>query len=82
MSNHIHLIASANQGFNLSDIMRDFKKFTSKNIYKSIEQNDLESRRNYLLSLFKFAGETAAANTNIKFWKDHFHPVSLDHADV
>ena len=29
MSNHVHLIVSAEQG-NLSDVLRDFKKFTSK----------------------------------------------------
>jgi len=30
MSNHLHLLASAADGFNLSAILRDFKKFTSK----------------------------------------------------
>lgn len=31
MSNHIHLMAAAKEN-NLSDILRDFKKFTSKQI--------------------------------------------------
>jgi len=30
MSNHIHLLCKATNGFLLSDVMRDFKKFTSK----------------------------------------------------
>ena len=30
MGNHLHLIASASEGNSLSDILRDFKKFTSK----------------------------------------------------
>ncbi len=30
MSNHVHLICSAKEEMNLSDILRDFKKFTSK----------------------------------------------------
>ena len=30
MTNHVHLIASANQTYNLSDILRDLKKYTSK----------------------------------------------------
>lgn len=32
MSNHLHLIATNQEGFHLSDILRDFKKFTSKQI--------------------------------------------------
>ena len=30
MSNHLHLIVQAKEGYNLSDILRDFKKFTAK----------------------------------------------------
>ena len=37
MSNHVHLIASA-KNENLSDILRDFKKFTSKQIIAAIEK--------------------------------------------
>ena len=37
MPNHIHLIASAKEGFLLSDILRDFKKHTSKAIVAAIE---------------------------------------------
>ena len=44
MSNHVHLIARAKEGFRLSDILRDFKKFTSKKIIKEIEEQG-ESRR-------------------------------------
>ena len=36
MSNHLHLLASAAEGYNLSDILRDFKKFTSKTIIDKI----------------------------------------------
>lgn len=34
MTNHLHMIVSAQEGFNLSAIMRDFKKFTSKEIIR------------------------------------------------
>jgi REP element-mobilizing transposase RayT len=37
MSNHVHLIASA-RNENLSDILRDFKKFTSKQIIASLRK--------------------------------------------
>ena len=44
MPNHLHLIISAVRN-NWSDIIRDFKKFTSAKILKTIEENSKESRR-------------------------------------
>lgn len=43
MSNHIHMIVQSNEG-KLSDLIRDFKKFTSKTILEKI-QSEPESRR-------------------------------------
>ena len=36
MTNHIHLIIRAKEGYNLSDILRDFKKFTASKILEKI----------------------------------------------
>jgi putative transposase len=47
MSNHIHLIASAREGFALSDIIRDFKKFTAKRFLEEINK-PTESRNDCL----------------------------------
>jgi len=44
MSNHIHLIAGARND-NLSDILRDFNKFTGRQLIKAIQTNEQESRR-------------------------------------
>src|SRR5271166_6491223 len=44
MTNHIHLIISSAKE-DLSDIIRDFKKFTSTKLVEAIEQNRSESRR-------------------------------------
>lgn len=38
MSNHLHLVCQAKEGFGLSGIIRDFKKFTSKAIIKLIHE--------------------------------------------
>lgn len=43
MSNHIHLIIRSEIN-NLSDIIRDFKKYTSSKIVRAIESNKKESR--------------------------------------
>jgi len=45
MSNHIHLIARAADDYVLSDIMRDFKKFTAKQVFQALRTNQQESRR-------------------------------------
>jgi len=57
ISNHLHLIIAAAEGSTLFAILRDFKKFTSATILKAIEQNSQESRRNWMLWLFRAAGE-------------------------
>ena len=43
MSNHVHLLIQAKEE-NLSDILHDFKKFTSQTIIKTIQENKQESR--------------------------------------
>ena len=75
MTNHLHLICSAPS---LPDVVRDFKKYTSKEIIKAIEQNPLESRKGWLLWLFKSAGESSSKNEVFKFWQTGYHPILLD----
>jgi REP element-mobilizing transposase RayT len=52
MSSHLHLLCKGTDGFILSDIMRDFKKFTSKQILKTILEEP-ESRREWMLDYFQ-----------------------------
>jgi len=65
MSNHMHMIASANEGLNLSDIIRDFKKYTSKALTSSIKEEN-ESRREWMLNRFEYAGRN---DKKIKYYK-------------
>lgn len=67
MSNHIHMIIQSNDG-KLSDLLRDFKKFTAKTILEKI-QSELESRREWMLERFKLATETHSRNKNYQFWQ-------------
>ena len=69
MSNHLHLLASAAEGYNLSDILRDFKKFTSKTIIDKIF-SEPESRRKWMLNQFEFAGRYDPKITNFRFWQE------------
>lgn len=65
MTNHIHLIIGTTKD-NLSDILRDFKKYTSKKIFTAIEQNPDESRKRWMLWLLKKDG-------SILFWQEGYH---------
>ena len=76
MTSHIHLIVSA-IGNDLSAIMRDFKKFTSKALVQSIIEEP-ESRRKWMLNLFGFEAKRTRRAENYKFWKDGYHPILLD----
>ena len=69
MSNHMHMIASTTEGNNLSDILRDFKKFTSKDLIRTIKEIP-ESRRDWLLNLFWYAGKNDKKIKYYKVWQE------------
>jgi REP element-mobilizing transposase RayT len=70
MTNHLHLIAGAKEGHNLSDILRDFKKYTSKRLVLAISENPIESRKKWMLNRFEYAGKYDKKITNFKFWQE------------
>jgi REP element-mobilizing transposase RayT len=76
MSNHIHIIANAEEPFLLKDTIRDFKKFTSKKIVAQI-QNETESRREWILKLFEEEAEPSKRHKYYKFWQEGNHAIEL-----
>ncbi len=82
MTNHVHLVIGAKEGFELSDIVRDLKSFTSRHIRKAIEQNEKESRREWMLWMFGRAGKKNHRNKDFQFWLQHSHPVALTTQDM
>jgi putative transposase len=74
MTNHVHMIASSDGKHTLSDILRDLKKYTSSQVIKAIEDNPRESRRNWMLWIFKSAGAKNTRNDNYQFWQQDNHP--------
>ncbi|MGN7987731.1 REP-associated tyrosine transposase [Pedobacter sp. 22226] len=75
MPSHLHMIVSAEENYRLSDIIRDFKKFTSKKIIRTIVE--IKESREWLLDKFSFAGRTNIKNKEYKFWQDGFYPIAL-----
>ncbi len=82
MTNHIHLIVRAKEGFLMPNIMRDFKKFTSKKIIEAILLNEHESRKEWMIAIFKSSGEYNSNNKNYQFWRQDNKPIELWSHDV
>lgn len=61
MPSHIHFIITMNEGESISDYLRDFKKFTSKQIKLKLLDNDNKDLLFKLHELGKY-----------KFWMDRF----------
>lgn len=75
ISNHIHMIVQSKEG-KLSDLIRDFKKYTARTILTKI-QTEPESRREWMLERFKLATESHSRNKNYQFWKYGNHPEEI-----
>lgn len=76
MTNHIHLIIGSERNV-LSDIVRDLKSFTSRQIRKEIIKNPIESRKVWMLDLMEKQGLANDRNKDFQFWQQHNHPIEL-----
>jgi REP element-mobilizing transposase RayT len=72
MPSHLHLMCRSQEGHHLSDIIRDFKKFTSKCLIENIMDGG-ESRKEWLLELFRKACSRLNKEMNYKVWQDGYH---------
>ena len=77
MPNQLHLIAAAANG-SLGEIMRDFKTFTSKELVKLIAANPRESRKDWMLRVFREHGAANPLNVHHQFWQQSNKPITLD----
>ena len=76
MPNHVHTILSTQHG-NLPDIIRDYKRFTSKEITRLL----LEQENNRLTQYFAGAAALADHGNDFKVWQTGSHPESLISGD-
>jgi putative transposase len=73
MPSHLHMLCQSGNSYTLSDILRDFKKHTSKEIIKYIQTGN-ESRREWLLDYFSKICEHLVRRQRFKVWQDGNHP--------
>ena len=76
MTNHLHLVVAQKQG-NLQQVLGHFKSFTAKEIIKAIENNDKESRRDWLLHMFHFHARFNKQFYEYHFWQSTNHPTHI-----
>ncbi len=77
MTNHVHLIISSN-GNKISDIVRDIKKYTSRQIIGLIKDNPQESRKEWMLNMFSYVAKGNKSIKEYQFWQQDYHPVELN----
>jgi len=78
MSNHIHLIVSADEKSDgLSNIIRDFKKYTSKSLIKWVINNNKESRSAWMELVFKYHAKYKSNNSTYQLWQQHNRPKAI-----
>jgi len=70
MTNHLHLVIRAKEGYDLPGILRDYKKYTSKAIKTAILENTQESRKEWLLKQFE-------TSEGFRFWRTDNKPIEL-----
>ena len=71
MPSHVHLVAQIPEGENISDFMRDFKKYTSTRIRQRL---DVDGRTEWLEQLRQNA---AGRKQVFKLWMDRFDDLVL-----
>ncbi|MBK8586582.1 MAG: transposase [Bacteroidetes bacterium] len=75
MSSHMHMIARAKES-NLSEIIRDFKKFTSAMLIKDF-RTSTESRSGWMLDLFKAGGKKQKKKSSMQLWQYNNHAMEV-----
>lgn len=76
MPGHVHFISYSENG-ELSDILKDMKAYTAKQLIKAIEENSQESRKEWMLNKFEYYGNKSPQKQKYQFWKHDNHPFFL-----
>ena len=76
MSNHIHIICRASDGYLLSNVIRDFKSYTAKQILKLL-QDKKDKRIGWMFEALKFYARFNKRNAYQQVWQQNNHPIEL-----
>ncbi|WP_456459470.1 REP-associated tyrosine transposase [Reichenbachiella sp.] len=77
MTNHVHLIVASKTG-DLSGLVRDFKKYTSKKILAAVHENKSESRREWLEMIFRYHAKFNKRAGAMQLWTHENHAIEMN----
>jgi REP element-mobilizing transposase RayT len=81
MPSHIHLVARSLKG-NLNEIIRDFKSYTAKELIKIVQSSPDESRKDWLVHMFRYHANFQKQNADYMFWQKTNHPIELNYPRI
>jgi putative transposase len=77
MPNHLHMICSFKEELSGGQVLRNMKSFTAEKLIEAIANNKQESRKEWMLDIFKKEGTQSSSNNKLKFWEHENHPELL-----
>lgn len=77
MTNHLHLMAQAKEGYVISEIEKEFKTFTATKILEAID-TEPEARKDWMLKRFENFGNILGLLKKFHVWQNSSNPVYLD----
>lgn len=81
MTNHVHVVMQSERN-DLSGLVRDFKKFTSKRILKELESSRIESRKVWLDMIVRYHAKYNKRVEDKQLWTHHNHAVELGYSSI
>lgn len=81
MPSHLHMIARRGSG-KLADVLRDMKSYSAMRILKLVQELPNESRRDWLLHMFRYHAKYQPQNKEFMFWQKTSHPIHLWTSEV
>lgn len=76
MDNHFHMIAMAKDGYQLSGIIRDFKKHVTKELIKVFTENNVNQNMAMIEEMLK-AGMQNSKKQIHQLWQNDNHPIYM-----
>ncbi len=82
MTNHFHMVYSCAASHDPAMVLKNIKSYTALKIIDAIIRNPKESRRDWMLKIFRQYGAENKSNHQYQFWQHENHPVLLDNANI
>lgn len=77
MTNHLHLVAQAKEGYVMAEIEKEFKSFTATKILEAID-TEPEARKDWMLKRFENFGNILGLLKKFHVWQNSCNPIFID----